>query len=199
MNNFQTGRARDGGSPNGRIVVGLGVLALFVGAFLVAFVLGSQPGSPQSAAGLASPSAAALESGPGGSPSAGASTLPSASASAKPSPKSTPKPTPRPTPRPTATPNTRPAISSFQIPTTADCGGSTGAVQIQITWVVKRATGVTISIDGPGIYDSYHGTTGLATVPFACGVGDTKHTYTLTTTGGSGPAAHQTKTVKRTN
>jgi hypothetical protein len=70
-------------------------------------------------------------------------------------------------------------------------------VQIQITWVVKRATGVTISIDGPGIFKRYPGATGLATVPFACGAGDTKHTYTLTTTGSAGAAVHVTKTVKR--
>jgi hypothetical protein len=49
---------------------------------------------------------------------------------------------------------------------------------------VVRATGVTISIDGPGIYDRYNDTTGSALVPFACN-GDS-HTYLLTTVGGVG-------------
>jgi hypothetical protein len=53
---------------------------------------------------------------------------------------------------------------------------------------------VTLAIDGPGIYDSYQGTSGAVDVPFACSHQQLTHTYTLTTTGGSGPAA----TVKRT-
>jgi hypothetical protein len=157
-------------------------------------------GGPPSAAGLASESPSALESGSAGSasPSAADASLPAgASTAPTPSPKPTPRPTPKPTPRPTATPNTKPAIVSYQIPSTVACGYNNAAVQIQITWIVKLATGVTISIDGPGIFDTYPGASGLATVPFECGVGSSKHTYTLTTTGGTGPAAHATKTVKR--
>lgn len=193
MSNDQTRQARVDGSPTGRIAV---LIVLLVAVALITVACSGPP----SAAGLASPSPAALEPGPAPSPSADGSVLPSASASqtpsARPSAKPTPKPTPRPTPSPT--PNTRPAIASYQVPSTADCGGYTDVVQIQITWIVKRATGVTISIDGPGIYDSYSGTSGLAMLPFACGAGNTKHTYTLRTTGGTGPAAKLTKTVKRT-
>ncbi|HET9852064.1 MAG TPA: hypothetical protein VFP56_06110 [Candidatus Limnocylindrales bacterium] len=99
------------------------------------------------------------------------------------------------TPKPTPTPNTNPAIVSFETPKQEDCTNST-AGSIHITWSVKRATGVSISIDGPGIYDSYAGLTGEVDVPYGCDHTKLSHTYTLTTIGGTGPAASVTKTIK---
>lgn len=114
-------------------------------------------------------------------------------------PTSTPSPTPTPTlpATPTPVPTPKPAnIKSFSASeTTVDCNVLPEPFQVHLEWSIARATGVTISIDGPGIYDSYPGATGSADVPFACG--DAKHTYTLTTTGGDGAAASQTITVKR--
>ena len=174
-------------------------------AIVFAMVIGACQAGPPSAAGLATGGPSAITASPGGSlpadasAAASSSTGPTSSSDPSPAPTvaPTPKPTPKPTPRPTATPSTSPAIASYQIPATADCGGYTDVVQIQFSWVVKRATGVTISIDGPGIFDTYLGTSGQATLPFACGAADTKHTYTLRTTGGTGPAVRWTKTVKR--
>ena len=54
---------------------------------------------------------------------------------------------------------------------------------------------MTISIDGPGAYDSYTGSRGEADLPFACE--EPQHTYTLTTTGGLEPPASLTRTFKR--
>ena len=60
------------------------------------------------------------------------------------------------------------------------------AVPAVVSWHVTGATGVTLSVDGPGLYGSY-GPTGSQEFNFGCGgpVGSTEtHTYTLTTTGG---------------
>jgi hypothetical protein len=83
------------------------------------------------------------------------------------------------------------------IPKTEDCtGGSAGT--IHISWKIKNASGVTLAIDGPGIFDSYQGTSGAVDVPFACSHQQLSHQYTLTTTGGSGPAATFKRTVTAT-
>jgi hypothetical protein len=83
---------------------------------------------------------------------------------------------------------------SIGIPGTEDCTGGTAGT-IHISWKIKNAGGVTLAIDGPGIFDSYQGTSGAVDVPFACSHQQLSHTYTLTTTGGSGPAAKITRTV----
>jgi hypothetical protein len=110
-------------------------------------------------------------------------------------PTSAPTPGPTKTPKPTPTPNTNPAIVFFDTPKQEDCTNST-AGSIHVSWSVKRATGVSISIDGPGIFDSYAGLTGEVDLPFGCDPAKLSHTYTLTTVGGTGPAASVTKTVK---
>jgi hypothetical protein len=66
---------------------------------------------------------------------------------------------------------------------------------IHLVWRILNATGVTLAIDGPGIYNSYSGTSGEADVPFACG--PLQHTYTLRTTGGvGGTEASETRTIR---
>jgi hypothetical protein len=112
-----------------------------------------------------------------------------------PTPVPTAAPTAHATPKPTATPNTAPAINVFNVPANIDCTDQAFSGFIHISWSVVRATGVTLSIDGNGIYDSYANTTDAADVPFSCGQ-VFSHTYKLTTTGGTGPAATSTKTSK---
>jgi len=198
-------------SGRGPLLYGLVAIIVGVAAAIIlglTFGGGSSPGRasaspPLIAAGSAVPSAIgsslAPASGPVASPISTDSGLPSATPGPSPTPKATPKPTPKPTPRPTPrptpapTPNTNPAFVSVTIPKTEDCTGGTAGT-IHIAWKIKNASGVTLAIDGPGIYDSYQGTSGAVDVPFACSHQQLTHTYTLTTTGGSGPAA----TVKRT-
>ena len=125
---------------------------------------------------------------------AGASAIPTDGASAVPA---TAAPTPKPTrtPKPTPTPNTSPAIIEWVVPKQEDCTGETGG-SIHVSWRVARADGVSVSIDGPGLYDSYAGKTGEIDLPFGCSDVVLEHTYTLRTIGGTGPAATLTRTVK---
>jgi hypothetical protein len=104
-------------------------------------------------------------------------------------------PTAAPTTKPTPTPNTNPKIVSWTVPTYEDCTNGT-AGSVHVSWSIARATGVTISIDGPGIYDSYQGTSGSIDLPYGCDIAVLQHTYTLKTTGGTGPTASSTKTIK---
>jgi len=117
-------------------------------------------------------------------------------ATSVPTPTSTRAPTPAPTkaPRPTPTPNTDPAIVSFTVPATEDCTDDTAGTA-HVSWTIARAAGASLSIDGPGIFDSYPGASQSMDVPFACSHQQLSHTYTLTTMGGTGPAATSTKTV----
>jgi hypothetical protein len=68
-----------------------------------------------------------------------------------------------------------------------------GTGTIQINWSTANTTGVTISIDGGGVYGTY-GPTGNAQVPFACP--DTQHTYVLTANGTNGQNPQKTLVVQ---
>jgi hypothetical protein len=72
--------------------------------------------------------------------------------------------------------------------------------EVVLEWKVTGTDQVTISVDGPGIYDSY-GASGSATLSFPCGnwgPGETaKHTYLLKTVGG-GPVAKKEITATAT-
>ncbi len=60
------------------------------------------------------------------------------------------------------------------------------AVPAIVSWQVTGATGVDLSVDGPGLFGSF-GPSGSQSFNFSCGgpVGSTEtHSYTLTTTGG---------------
>lgn len=185
------GASGAGGRRRTGLIAGLVLLLLLAGAAVA--LLGPLRSSP-GLASLARPT-------PTGAASAPASATPPATASPTTAPTSTPTtastPTPSPTTAPTPTANTSPVIASVTIPATANCGGDTNPVSVQISWVVEEATGISIAIDGPGVFETESGTTGTVNVPFACGSGDTQHTYTLTTTGGTGTPATVTKTVQR--
>jgi hypothetical protein len=163
----------------------LGRVVLILVLATAAAACGGVAPSPSPASGAVDTSAATIPRLPSPPPAATAS--------------ATQSPTSAPTVKPTQALITMPTIVSFKVPATADCRGYILPVTVKVSWVVARATGVAISIDGPGIYTHEPGTTGSVTVPFACGQYDAQHTYTLTTTGGTGVAASQTKTVKRIN
>lgn len=84
-----------------------------------------------------------------------------------------------------------PTIVSFRISQKPKCAQGTNinpipGVPIILEWKVTGTDTVTLSVDGPGVYDSYpaHGS---ATLDFPCAgpPGDTvKHTYQLRTVGG---------------
>jgi hypothetical protein len=133
----------------------------------------------------------------------GAPTSPSGSAVALASDAAaaTPEATPEETLVPTATPeispasNTDPAIVEFVTPKQEDCTNASAGT-IHVSWKVANATGASIAIDGPGIYDTYTGLTGSIDLPFGCDHDVLKHTYTLKTVGGIGPWMRLIHTVR---
>lgn len=86
-----------------------------------------------------------------------------------------------------------PVIGAFTAsPSPFPCTPPTGG-QITLTWSTSNATGVNVSIDGPGVFASY-GPQGQQAVPFAgC---SSAHTYTLTAKGSGGQQVQQTITVQ---
>lgn len=132
----------------------------------------------------------------GGTPDSSPTPIPSPSVTATPTPTVAPTPasetpaaTAAPTPTPAATgtpaPPTTPTILSFDAPRRARCSDADFPGTIRLSWEIAAADGVTLSIDGTGIYQGYSGTTGSDDVPFGCG--EEQHTYLLRTVGGSGP------------
>lgn len=138
----------------------------------------------------------------GGKPAASPAPSPSPSASPTAAPTATEVATITPTTVPTAaapttdsgpTEQPAPVIRSFVGPATVDCSAAGFTGTIHLEWRVGFADGATLAIDGPGLYKTYIGILGKDDVPFGCG--GESHTYTLTTTGGNGPAATQTLTI----
>lgn len=79
-----------------------------------------------------------------------------------------------------------PVITSFEHPDTVDCHN--GNFQyFTMRWSTTGADSVTISIDGPGIYDTY-GPSGETGLPFSC---DTPHTFLLTAHGPGGTTSRE--------
>jgi len=86
-----------------------------------------------------------------------------------------------------------PVITGFTatpspFPCTAPNGG-----QVTLTWSTTNASGVTVSIDGPGVFASY-GPQGQQQVPFAGCSGS--HSYLLTAKGANNQQAQQTIVVQ---
>jgi hypothetical protein len=99
--------------------------------------------------------------------------------------------TPTPAPAPTGQ-----TILTFVVPATIKCDAADQTTPpVHLTWTTARATGVSISIDGPGKFADYPAS-GSADLPFACSVA--QHTYLLTTQG-TGTPATRTVVVKRVN
>ena len=125
-------------------------------------------------------------------PSPSPSAAPTASPAATLAPTTAPT-APPPTEPPTSAPPSAsagpaaPRIRSFRAPESVNCSSPDFTGTIHVTWRVENAIGVSISIDGPGIYERYTQLEGSADVPFACG--GITHSYLLTTIGGTGPDA----------
>ena len=154
---------------------GLALLAVLVLAGTFVFLSGSP--APSESPSLAPPTPSL---GPP-SPTAAAPTLePTATAAAA-------------EPSPTAGAVRPPRIRRFTAPETIECADPSHSGFIHVRWEIRNATGVTISIDGPGIYREYEGLTGEDDLPFTC---SESHTYLLTTVGGVGPAATEERVVE---
>lgn len=176
-------------------VIGV-VLALLLGGLGLFGTPTDATASPTLPSGSLAPSPSLVAVG-SGEPSPGFTLDPGATL-APPTEAPTAPPTPKPTktPRPTPTANTNPTILEFDAPKTVDCT-SDFAVTIHLSWRVTNATGVTLSIDGGGLYKTYPGFSGSdPDVPFGCDPNVRTHTYTLRTTGGTGPADEITRSVK---
>jgi hypothetical protein len=177
------------------LLYGLFAVIGVVAAVVFSMTLGSG-GYPVAATGSPPTSLASGEPSPGGSATPSSSGEASAEPQPTAEPTAPPTPTPQPTktPRPTPTPNTNPTIVSFEAPKTEDCTNAS-AGSITLAWEIVNATGVTLSIEGGGIYATYPGLSQTVEVPFGCEQNDLTKTYTLTTTGGVGPPATITKKV----
>ncbi|KUL41826.1 hypothetical protein [Actinoplanes awajinensis] len=89
---------------------------------------------------------------------------------------------------------TGPSISYFRVASKPSCPSGTDQVKYEgdpvvLEWKVSHAESTTISVDGPGIYDTY-GTKDSVSLNFPCGDAEpgsyATHTYLLTATGPDG-------------
>jgi hypothetical protein len=88
----------------------------------------------------------------------------------------------------------RPVIVSFSTPESIDCHN--GNVQnFTASWSTTDATKVTISIDGPGVYETY-GPSGDASLPFNC---SSSHSFLLTAYGADGTTVTKQVTLQPRN
>jgi hypothetical protein len=166
------------------VLAGAVVVTSSVGA-LAGCVAPAEKDSPQGAGGA------------GGLGSAQVTSAPTGAAPTSPSARST-TPAARPT---TKRPATGPKIVYFRIAQQPRCPQGTSeypveGVPVTLEWKVTGAKNVTLSVDGPGVYDTY-GATGSATLSFPCGgePGETvTHTYLLKTVGG-GPVRSKSLTA----
>jgi hypothetical protein len=87
-----------------------------------------------------------------------------------------------------------PVINSFSTPDNIDCHN--GNLQnFTASWSTTNATKVTISIDGPGIYDTYPAN-GSTSLPFNC---SSSHSFLLTAYGANGHTATRSVTLQPRN
>ncbi len=87
-----------------------------------------------------------------------------------------------------------PAILSFVTPENIDCHNDMFQ-QFTASWTTQGAAEVTISIDGPGIYDTYPAN-GETSLPFNC---NSPHTFLLTAKGSDGQTATKQITLHPRN
>lgn len=205
-----------GGTENWRraAAIGAGILALLliaaigVATFLGGGAPGATPTPPIGAVASASPTAPDTPSSATPSPPVAVSPSPGPTVPVVPTgPLDSPMPTTATTPEPTgtaappATPRP-PEIVLFRRENytgdrrnVVDCTDPAFDGTIFLRWELHGATGARLSIDGPGLFASYDGKTGDASVPFSCG--EQSHTYTLRTTGGNGPPDSVTRTIRQ--
>jgi hypothetical protein len=91
---------------------------------------------------------------------------------------------------------TGPSVVYFKVKQKPQCPQGTNvfqtpAVPLVVEWKVRDAHQVVLSVDGPGAYKTYDGTTGSETFTFSCGGAPNSietHTYTI-------KAGHASKTL----
>ena len=98
-------------------------------------------------------------------------------------------------PLPSASAKPDPLIVSFTTPKQEDCTNDT-AGSVHVSWEIENATGVSIAIDGPGIFAEYDGLTGSMDLPYGCDTTVLKHTYALKTIGGTGKWMRVIRTIR---
>jgi hypothetical protein len=74
----------------------------------------------------------------------------------------------------------------------SDLSTTLPAPSVTLTWATQNASGVDLSVDGPGLYGSY-GPSGIQTLAVACN-GNT-HTYRITAKGTQGQTVNKTVSV----
>jgi hypothetical protein len=87
-----------------------------------------------------------------------------------------------------------PTIGSFTTPEDVDCHNG-NLQQVSVSWTTTNATKVTISIDGPGVYDTYPAN-GSTSLPFNC---SSSHTWLLTAYGSDGSTTTTQVTLQPRN
>ena len=87
-----------------------------------------------------------------------------------------------------------PTIGSFTTPENVDCHNG-NLQQVSVSWTTTNATKVTISIDGPGVYDTYPAN-GSTSLPFNC---SSSHTWLLTAYGSDGSTTTKQVTLQPRN
>ncbi len=87
-----------------------------------------------------------------------------------------------------------PTINSFDTPENIDCHNG-NLQEFTVSWSTANAANVTISIDGPGIYNTYP-TNGSTILPFNC---SSAHTLLLTAFGQDGKTTTKTVTLEPRN
>ncbi len=93
-----------------------------------------------------------------------------------------------------ATTGTPPTIYSFTTPDNIDCHN--GNLQnFTASWTTQNATKVTISIDGPGVYNTY-GPNDSTSLPFNC---SSSHTFLLTAFSAGGKTTTKSITLQPRN
>ena len=99
---------------------------------------------------------------------------------------------------PTTPPSNAPVITSYTSSTTSiacpasDVSTTVPTPTVTLSWATQNATGVDLSVDGPGIYGSY-GPSGSTTLNVPCN--GATHTYLLTAKGSNGQTATKTISV----
>ncbi|MFN8025005.1 MAG: hypothetical protein U0W40_01215 [Acidimicrobiia bacterium] len=129
----------------------------------------------------------------------GVTTQPAAQPQAQPQGQPTQQPTqPQPQqptqPQPQQPSSPAPVITSFRTPENIDCHNG-NFQNFTAKWVAENAVKTTMSIDGPGIYNTY-GTSVEESLPFNC---SSSHSFTVTAYGADGRTVSQTITLEPRN
>jgi hypothetical protein len=99
---------------------------------------------------------------------------------------------------PPTSPSNAPVITSYTSSTTSiacpasDVSTTLPPPTVTLSWATQNATGVDLSVDGPGVYGS-NGPSGSTTLNVACN--GATHTYLLTAKGSNGQTATKTISV----